>query len=125
MGQLEQCTKMVLPTPPEEAQAFMAQLEQCTKMVLPTPPEEAQAFVAQYPGLDPTIVERFLSMDPRLQRNVMAKSLDDARDVTAVLIKRVANALHMKNGDWICPQCYDIQFASKQQCSQCGMPRPQ
>merc|ERR1712232_1341241 len=99
-------------------------LEEATKNVAPADPAEVEAFIAQYPALDTSIIEKFRSMDGRLQRTVMSKSLADARDVTAVLVKRVANALHMKPGDWVCPGCYDVQFARKAMCSQCGTPKP-
>lgn len=30
-----------------------------------------------------------------------------------------------KNGDWICPNCGDHQFASRTQCRKCGTPKPE
>eukprot|EP01115_Flamella_aegyptia_P001530 TRINITY_DN12519_c0_g1_i1.p1 TRINITY_DN12519_c0_g1~~TRINITY_DN12519_c0_g1_i1.p1 ORF type:complete len:183 (-),score=31.45 TRINITY_DN12519_c0_g1_i1:23-571(-) len=33
-------------------------------------------------------------------------------------------ALNMKPGDWICPNCNDVIFASKSNCRKCNAPKP-
>merc|ERR1711972_457319 len=99
-------------------------LDHSCKMVPPAQPYEVEEFLSEH-AVEAHAIEKLQGLDPRLQRVVIAKgSMADARDQTAVLIKRCTNAANMEPGDWVCPGCCDIQFKKKSACSQCSQPKP-
>merc|ERR1712093_608382 len=65
------------------------------------------------------------SLDPKLQAVVIRQgNMEDARDQTAVLTSRMTAFKKMKSGDWICPGCFDLQFASRTECRKCMTAAP-
>jgi len=94
------------------------------KHVMPATPSEVQQFIHMH-SCEQHALAKLLSLDPKLQKVVINKGpMLDARDQTAVLIKRCVEVTTMKDGDWICPGCLDIQFAKNSQCRKCGTPNP-
>eukprot|EP00429_Kryptoperidinium_foliaceum_P105879 CAMPEP_0176258934 /NCGR_PEP_ID=MMETSP0121_2-20121125/38816_1 /TAXON_ID=160619 /ORGANISM="Kryptoperidinium foliaceum, Strain CCMP 1326" /LENGTH=151 /DNA_ID=CAMNT_0017598815 /DNA_START=1 /DNA_END=452 /DNA_ORIENTATION=- len=109
-------------------------ITQLVNHLQPATGEEVQGFLSRH-NPERHAVDKFLSMDPRLQRVVINKgSMVDARDQTAVLMKRCSEVMRfwqsgdiggdLKDGDWICPGCLDIQFAKNHLCRKCGTAQP-
>mmetsp|Transcript_114317 Transcript_114317/g.330229 ORF Transcript_114317/g.330229 Transcript_114317/m.330229 type:complete len:361 (+) Transcript_114317:1-1083(+) len=91
----------------------------------PATSEEVNTFLAEHPNLQSHAVEKFSSMDPRMQKVVIYKgSMADARDPTAVLIQRCTAMESLQPGDWICLGCCDHQFAKNFTCRRCGAAKP-
>lgn len=87
-------------------------------------PEDVEAFLSLH-DFQEHAVAKLISLDPRLQTVVINQgSMDDARDKTAVLISRCSQISSMKEGDWICPGCMDLQFARNTSCRKCLAPKP-
>merc|ERR1712039_119676 len=87
--------------------------------VVPASEEDISTFLASH-RCEQHAIDKLLSLDPRLQRLVINKgSMTDARDQTAVLIKRCVEVTQIKEGDWVCPGCNDIQFAKNTVCRRC------
>jgi len=88
-------------------------------------PEEVDAFLAAHPDLQYHAAEKLACLDPRMQKVIINQgSLADARNSTAVLLQRCSAMETMKLGDWICPGCYDHQFAKNFNCRRCGAAKP-
>lgn len=92
----------------------------------PATEQELQAFFSQYP-VESHAEAKLRALDPRFQKVVMyrGRGLQDARDPTAVLIKRCADLTRLTPGDWICAKCYDVQFSKNTTCRMCSAPAPQ
>lgn len=110
-------------TPKTQDSVVQVTLPQAIMALEPAGEQDVQAFLDKW-QFQPHGVERFQSLDPRLQAVVMAKSMDGVRDPTAVLLSRVRNLQNMKNGDWICLGCADIVFARNNACNLCKSPKP-
>lgn len=92
--------------------------------VVPCTEEDISSFLAVH-RCEQHAIDKLMSLDPRLQRLVVNKgSMADARDQTAVLIKRCVEVTQIKEGDWVCPGCNDIQFAKNTACRKCGQANP-
>lgn len=116
------CNQCQTPKTPESV--VKTQLPASVMALEPANEADVQAFLARW-EFQPHGIERFHSLDPRLQAVVMAKSMDGVRDPTAVLLSRVRNLQNMKNGDWICLNCADIVFARNSACNLCKAPKPE
>merc|ERR1712151_1407525 len=102
----------------------MGDLTEAARDVVPADPAEVDLFVAQWPTLQEHAILKLKRLDPRLQKMVMSKSLENAREPTAVLLTRCSQANSLRPGDWICPGCYEVQFAFRSSCGLCSAPRP-
>lgn len=93
-------------------------------IVCPATEREIDTFLSVH-TVQPHAVQMFRRLDPKLKRLVIDKgSMLDARDQTAVLVKRINDVSSMKRGDWVCPRCLDHQFASNMACRKCGADKP-
>merc|ERR1712039_579462 len=87
-------------------------------------PEEVEVFLAEH-SVDERATEKLQNLDPRLQTLVINRGpMLDARDQTSCLMGRIRVVSSMKQGDWVCPSCYDHQFSKNDVCRKCGTPRP-
>lgn len=100
-------------------------------------PPEVEGFLGSQ-TLDQHAIDQFKTLGVALQKLVMSRgSLDGARDPTAVLCRRMAQARRgelmagsgpggqeAQDGDWYCPGCNDLQFRRNQVCRRCGVPNP-
>merc|ERR1712083_926557 len=81
--------------------------------------------------------DQFRALSHAQQMTVMNKgSLAGARDMSAVLIGRIKTVLaggdlgppkeepEVKEGDWYCPKCNDLQFRRNVVCRSCGCKNP-
>lgn len=84
----------------------------------------SEYFVTEH-QIDDMIRKQFLALHPKYQYVVTKKSLDDARDKTAVLAGRIKQLKGLIEGDWLCPVCEDIQFGRNETCRGCSMPKPE
>lgn len=92
--------------------------------ITPATEEEVQAFLAQI-ACEDHAVQKFMSLDARMKTIVISKGhMTDARDQTAVLISRCANAQKTNPGDWICPGCGDCNFGKNSSCRKCHSSKP-
>eukprot|EP00929_Paragymnodinium_shiwhaense_P057580 TRINITY_DN28829_c0_g2_i1.p1 TRINITY_DN28829_c0_g2~~TRINITY_DN28829_c0_g2_i1.p1 ORF type:complete len:280 (-),score=58.12 TRINITY_DN28829_c0_g2_i1:196-975(-) len=86
---------------------------------------EVEAFIAEHTSLNPKAANMLRLLDPKLQTVVMKKGpMHDARDPSAVLIARCSKISKMTEGDWVCPNCLDHQFAKNAFCRMCQHPKP-
>jgi predicted adenine nucleotide alpha hydrolase (AANH) superfamily ATPase len=92
--------------------------------VRPATKRELDAFINDN-GVDADGEAKLRALDTKLQAVVLGQgSLEDARDKSAVLVSRIKGLSKMKTGDWICPGCFDVQFARNQVCRKCATPAP-
>jgi hypothetical protein len=87
-------------------------------------PEEAEAFCVVHEIMDHA-KQRFLALHPKFQFIVIQKTMEGAKDKTAVLLTRINMLSRSTPGDWLCPMCNDLQFAKNANCRQCGARKPQ
>jgi len=94
--------------------------------VEPATEDDVSAFLAVHP-VEPHAAQKLRSLDPKLQALALAQlgNMDDAKDKTAVLITKCTLVTSMKQGDWICPGCMDLQFAKNSTCRKCSTARPE
>merc|ERR1712039_839205 len=85
----------------------------------PATKDEVLAFIKDN-ELQSKVHDELFALGPKLQAVIINQPLTDARDRTAVVITRINNLYQMKQGDWICPGCADIQFAVNAKCRKCG-----
>jgi len=91
--------------------------------MLPATEEEIEAFLAIH-SVEPHAADKLRQLDRKMARVVLMRgSMHDARDQTAVLIQRCSGLFNLKEGDWICPGCYDHQFSKNSICRKCSTPR--
>merc|ERR1711974_402480 len=85
---------------------------------------DVEAFLGEH-SVDEKAPARLRGLHPKLQQLVIKKgSMQDAREQTAVLMKRCSYVMSLKEGDWACPGCYDHQFAKNTACRKCATPNP-
>lgn len=88
-------------------------------------PQEVKAFLAENPELEKHAVAKFKSLNAKLQKLVIQRGdMSEANDKTAVLMARIRNCSRIKDGDWICPACNDLQFAKNDVCRKCSTAKP-
>merc|ERR1712110_1197553 len=94
------------------------------KHLEPAKQVEVDAFIAEHPSLDANVKQKFKDLKPKLQRVVLAQGLSPAlKNPSAVLQKLCKELNHMKEGDWICPNCTGVLY-SWQKCNKCNMAKP-
>merc|ERR1712187_492821 len=98
-------------------------LDDVCKSIEPADASEVDQFAAMY-GVEAHGVEKLKTIDPRLARAAISKDMTGVNDATGTIIGRCKKYMTMQKGDWICPACFDIQFAKKTECSSCSNPRP-
>merc|ERR1719320_1862878 len=85
---------------------------------------EVEAFLTEH-KVEEHAATRFRDLHPKQQTAVMKRgSMQHARDQTAVVVKRISDVQFVKDGDWVCPGCFDIQFAKNATCRKCGGANP-
>jgi len=94
------------------------------EFIAPATTEEVEAFLAEH-TVQEKASERLRALHPKLQGAVIKKGdLNDARDKTAVLLRRMMDVTLLKDGDWICPACYSHQYRKAKTCRKCQAPSP-
>merc|ERR1719203_208143 len=89
-----------------------------------TSPEEVEGFLEAH-TVDDRSKEALRNLDARLQTLVLARGgMEEARDQNSMLMGRIRTVSSMKEGDWVCPSCYDHQFSKNDVCRQCQTPKP-
>ena len=63
--------------------------------------------------------------EPREEHGFCGRGRTEAPDTTAVP-RRAAGAppSGIRDGDWQCPECPNVNFARRMECHRCGAPRP-
>jgi len=125
------CRKCQTAAPPESArvQVLLAPgtIEFSAAESVDTTPatkQEVEAFLRECP-VEAHTAAKLRALDPKLQAVVIRQgTMEDARDPTAVLTSRITAFKKMKSGDWICPGCFDLQFASRPECRKCMTAAP-
>lgn len=92
--------------------------------VQPATVGDVQAFIEMH-QLDQNAIDAFRALAPKYQTLVIYKGpMLDARNQTAVLIKRCQEVQNLRPGDWVCPGCMDIQWGQNPNCRKCGHKGP-
>jgi len=89
----------------------------------PATEADLEVFLAQSPELEDGAIEKLKKLDPKLQRLIIEKGdMSDAKNKTAMLLSRIRRVNEMKEGEWVCPGCMELNWAKNTACHKCSTP---